>query len=137
MNDGATTGQAGTDSGALTDAFVARRLDNRAFHHRDHVVVAYELLRRSDFVNATARYADTIRALAAAAGAPEKYNATITFAFMSLIAERMATTEHAGADDFIGANRDLLSGQPLSRWYAPERLRSDLARRVFLLPEAR
>lgn len=137
MTDIAATEIGATDNAALVDAFVARRLDNRAFHHRDHVVVAYELLRRSDFVTATARYADTIRELAKAAGAPEKYNATITFAFMSLIAERMATTEHADADDFIAGNPDLLSGQPLNRWYAPERLRSDLARRVFLLPEAR
>lgn len=122
---------------ALADAFEARELDPGGFRHRDHVVIAYELLRRYDFVTATARYADTIRELATKAGVPEKFNATITFAFMSLIAERKATTAYDGGEDFVARNGDLLSAGVLDQWYAPERLHSPLARRVFLLPNER
>lgn len=120
----------------LARAFEAGALDPAAFAHRDHVAVACDMLRRYDFMEATARYAAGLRFLAAKAGAPEKFNATVTLAFLSLIAERMRTSEHADYDDFIARNRDLLSKDLLGAWYSPERLRSDLARGVFLLPDA-
>ena len=63
--------------------------------------VAYEMLRKHDFIDATTRYAQSIRILATKAGAPRKFHTTITFAFMSLIAERMGTTRHADYDAFI------------------------------------
>jgi len=120
----------------LLRSFEARDLDAGGFRHLDHVAVAYEMLRKYDFMVAAAKYADNIRALADKAGARNKFNATITFAFMSLIAERMATTAHDGYEDFIARNRDLGSKQILSKWYAPERLQSDLARTIVLLPDA-
>ncbi|MGI9412757.1 MAG: hypothetical protein ACR2PM_03770 [Hyphomicrobiales bacterium] len=119
----------------MTRSFEAQDLDNSAFRHLDHIGVAYEMLRRYDFIEASARYADNIRALAAKAGAPGKFNATITLAFMSLIAERMATTDHAGYDDFIAKNGDLRSKNVLEKWYSPARLSSELARDMFLLPD--
>ena len=119
----------------LARSFEARSLDAAAFSHRDHVGVAYEMLRSYDFMEASARYAEGLRFLAMSAGVPDKFNATITLAFLSLIAERMRTTEHTDYDGFISQNRDLLSTDILQKWYAPERLRSDLARSVFLLPD--
>lgn len=121
---------------ALARAFEADEIDPGRFRHRDHVAVAYALLRDKDFTSAAAIYGDGLRALTLRAGVPEKYNTTITVAFLALIAERIATTAHDGFDDFIAKNPDLLSKDVLSTWYAPERLRSDLARRVFLMPEA-
>ena len=119
----------------LTRSFEARELDAGAFRHRDHVGVAYEMLRSYDFVAATAKYAESIESIATKAGVPDKFNATITFAFLSLIAERMGTTEHSNYDDFISQNQDLMSKDILAKWYSPERLRSDLARNVFLMPD--
>ena len=110
-------------------------LDPAAFGHRDHVGVAYEALRQGDFFEATGRVAAGIRTLAERAGAPEKFNATITWAFMSLIAERMLTSDCADADDFIRDNPDLSDGSVLARWYSKQRLTSDLARAVALLPD--
>ena len=66
---------------------------------------------------------------------PRKFNATITLAFMSLIAERMATTQYVDYDDFITSNPDLLSKDVLEQWYSPERLSSILARSIFLMPD--
>lgn len=116
--------------------FEARSLDPAAFRHREHVAVAYEMLRRYDFIEAAARYGAGLQALTAKAGLPHKFNTTVTLAFMSLIAERMATTAHRDVEHFIAANPDLLSKALLERWYPPERLGSDLAREVFLMPEA-
>ena len=106
------------------------------FSHADHVGVAYEMLRNHDFLNASVKYAECISTIATKAGAARKFNTTITLAFLSLIAERMQTTPHDGFDEFISNNQDLVTGNPLDAWYSPERLQSDLARTVFLLPDA-
>ena len=124
-----------TDYLELTRSFEARDIDASAFRHVDHVGVAYEMLRKHDFIHATAEYAESICAIATAAGVPRKFNATITLAFMSLIAERMATTQHVDYDDFITSNPDLLSKDVLEQWYSPERLSSNLARSIFLMPD--
>jgi len=125
-----------SDYADLRRSFEAQDLDASRFRHMDHVGVAYEMLKSHDFIDATAKYAENIRSIAAKAGDPEKFNTTITFAFMSLIAERMATTEHKSYDEFIARNSDLKSKDVLRRWYSPDRLHSDEARRVFLLPDA-
>jgi len=124
-----------SDYADLTRSFEAQDLDASRFRHMDHVGVAYEMLKRHEFIEATAKYADNIRSIAEKAGAPDKFNATITLAFMSLIAERMATTEHRDYDDFIACNGDLKSKDILQKWYSPERLHSASARQIFLLPD--
>lgn len=119
----------------LARSFDAHDIDNSSFRHNDHVAVAYEMLKDGDFAEAAFRYAANIKAIAAKAGAPEKFNATITFAFMSLIAERMETTAHEDYESFIAANPDLTSKDVLQKWYSPQRLQSASARRMFLLPD--
>lgn len=119
----------------LLAAFEAQTIEPSSFGHRDHVVVAYDLLRRNDFVEAAAKYASCIRGMAEKAGAPEKFNATITLAFMSLIAERMDDGNYADFASFEKANADLASKDVLARWYSKDRLTSPRARRQFLLPD--
>lgn len=119
----------------LTQAFEAHGIDNTQFGHAEHVQVAYELLRKYDFIDAAAIYAKGIRTLAAAAGAPQKFNLTITYAFMSLIAERQIRSTQGEFAGFVSENPDLMSKDVLSQWYGKSRLTSDTARRVFLMPE--
>jgi hypothetical protein len=119
----------------LARAFEAHEVDAAAFRHVDHVQVAFELLNKYDFIDATAIYARGIRTIAEKAGAADKYSATITYAFMSLIAERMALSKGKPFEAFLAENPDLLSGNVLAKWYAPERLNSDIARKIFLMPE--
>ncbi|MBL4756639.1 MAG: hypothetical protein JKY32_03045 [Rhizobiales bacterium] len=73
--------------------------------------------------------------MATKAGAPKKFNLTITIAFMSLIAERMAACDHEGYEDFMSLNLDLMAKDLLEKQYTPTRLYSDLARSVFLMPD--
>ncbi len=120
----------------ITQAFEAHAIDNTMFRHAEHVQVAYDLLGKYDFIDAAATYAKGIRALATKAGAPQKFNLTITYAFMSLIAERLATKPHGDFKEFVSENPDLMSKSVLARWYADDRLHSDNARSMFLLPEA-
>ncbi len=116
--------------------FETRELDPSSFRHGDHVAVAYEMLRKYDFIEATLNYGQSLNAIAIKAGAADKYNTTITVAFMSLIAERMAQVEDESYDAFIARNQDLLSKDILRRWYSPERLTSDRARQIFLMPDS-
>ncbi|USG60197.1 hypothetical protein NBZ79_13525 [Sneathiella marina] len=118
----------------ITRFFEAHELDNATFRHADHVRVAHDLLCKYDFTDAVAIYAKGIKTLAAKAGAPQKFNTTITYAFMSLIAERMATAGTSDFDSFVSENPDLMSKNALGNLYTSDRLQSDLARRIFLLP---
>ena len=116
-------------------SFEACDIDAGDFGHIDHVGVAYEMLRKYDFLNAAATYSNCINTIATRAGAADKFNATITLAFLSLIAERMQVSQTDGFAAFIEENADLMSGGLLARWYSKDRLTSDLARSVFLMPD--
>ncbi len=124
-----------TNVDTLRERFEQHAIDPGDFGHREHVAAAWAMLDRYPFLEATQRYADTIRRLAERAGALEKFNLTITLAFMGLIAERRAATGDVGWTAFIAANADLLERDVLGRWYSPERLASPLARRQFVLPD--
>lgn len=119
----------------LLGRFERRDIEPGAFAHRDHLQVAYEMLDRYDFADACLRYAKTIRRMAETAGAPQKYNTTITFAFMSLIAERKSHSNGADWQSFLTSNPDLLDKDVLKGWYSKERISSKLAREQFLLPD--
>ncbi len=118
---------------ALTDSFERCDLDAGAFTHADHVGVAYEMLTRYDFLEAASRYARCINTLASAAGAADKFNITVTLAFLSLIAERMHTGGHVDYDEFLAKNPDVLNSPVLRQWYASERLSSELANESAIL----
>ena len=115
--------------------FMRGEIPAAAFPHREHLRMAFEMLKRHDFPETLLHYSRTLRAMAEKAGRPQAFHQTVTIAFLSLIAERM---ECGGAADFAAfarANPDLLEKSALERWYRPERLASAAARRTFLLPD--
>ena len=115
--------------------FVRGDIPTGEFRHRDHVCIAFEMLKRHDFPETVLHYSRTLRAMAEKAGRPEAFHQTVTIAFLSLIAERMESGSTADFAAFEQANPDLLDKSVLSRWYRPERLASKTARRIFVLPE--
>jgi len=120
----------------LLQSFEACTIDASLFDHTAHIRVAYEMLNQYDFLKASYKYAEGIYNLAKRVGAPTKFNATITLSFLSLIAERMEVTPHINFEDFLEQHPDLTSKHILNKWYSSERLQSDLARSVFLMPDA-
>ena len=120
---------------ARVDAFLDGRIDTAVFRHADHVEVAFGLLGRGGYLEAATRLSSALKAITARAGMPGAYNETITLAFLSLIAERRGVAPNDDYAQFAAANPDLFDKGVLGRWYAPDRLGSDLARRTFLLPE--
>ena len=119
-------------------AFEDGSLPEDLFHHRDHVHAAWLLLREETPAAALGRFAAALKRFAAAKGKTQLYHETITWAYLLLINERM---ERLGRDrvweEFAASNPDLLTWRPsvLERYYTSEALGSDLARRVFLLPD--
>jgi len=69
--------------------FVRGEIPAAAFPHREHVRMAFEMLKRHDFPETALDYSRALRAMAEQAGRPEAFHHTVTIAFLSLIAERM------------------------------------------------
>jgi len=117
------------------ERFVRGEADAANFPHREHVRMGFEMLRRHDFAETAWLYSRALRLMTARVGKPEAFNQTTTIAFLSLIAERM---ERGGTPDFaafVRAHPEMLDKRALSRWYRPDQLATEIARRTFVLPE--
>jgi hypothetical protein len=126
------------DDPTLLRQFEDTTLPASAFHHREHVRVAWLYLKAEPPLTALARFAEGLKRYAAAQGAAGLYHETITWAYLLLIRERMER-EGAGStsEEFVDRNPDLLAWKPsiLDRYYRPETLGSELAKRVFVMPD--
>lgn len=119
-------------------SFANGTLDPAGFHHRDHVRLAWLVLRTQPLTRALEVFTAGLRRLAAAAGRPERYHETITWALLLLINERREADGEVGAwESFAARHPELLEWpSPLLRaLYREETLDSDLARRTFVLPD--
>jgi len=125
------------DDRAFVAAFRDGSLPASAFHHRDHVRMAWLYVCEHGAVEAAPRFAADLQAFARAKGVPGLYHATITGAYIALIAERRLETPAGTWDDFAAAHPDLLTWKPgvLDRYYSADRLWSEAARAQFLMPD--
>ena len=108
------------------------------FHHRDHVRLAWLYLDQEPPLTALARFAEGLKRFASRIGAEGLYHETITWAYLFLIHERKARGgDEESWEDFAARNPDLLTWKPsvLDGYYRKETLESDLARRVFVMPD--
>jgi hypothetical protein len=122
----------------LIRRFEAGELAGELFRHADHVRLAWEYQRRLPAAETITRLAAGLRRFAAANGKPERYHETITWAFALLVRERIELAPATGDwPAFRAANPDLFDrDRPiLGRYYRPATLGSDLARRVFVMPD--
>jgi hypothetical protein len=121
----------------LIRRFEAGAIPEASFHHADHVRLAFAYLRQHPPLQALERFSTALKRFAATRGKTRLYNETITCAYFFLIQERMARCEGADWEEFARQNSDLLISKNgiLSRYYGDTTLTSDLARKVFLLPD--
>ena len=117
------------------ERFVRGEIAAASFPHREHVRMAFEMLRRHDFAETVLHFSRALRTMARQAGKPHAFHQTLTIAFLSLIAERLEDGQWEDFGAFARDNPDLLDKGILARWYRAERLASERARRTFLLPE--
>jgi hypothetical protein len=121
----------------LIDRFEADAVPGNGFHHADHVRLAFAYLSCFLVLEALERFSTALKRFACARGKPQLYHETITCAYLFLIRERMARSETEDWEKFAGQNEDLLRWKDgvLGRYYKDSTLGSDLARRVFLMPD--
>jgi len=121
----------------LIDRFEADAVPGNVFHHADHVRLAFAYLSIFPVFEALERFAIALKRFACARGKPQLYHETITCAYLFLIRERMARCETGDWEEFARQNQDLLRWKDgvLGRYYRDSTLNSDLARRVFVMPD--
>ena len=117
------------------ERFLRGEIAAAGFAHREHVRMAFEMLRRHDFAESALHFSRTLLSMARQAGKPQAFHQTVTIAFLALIAERLEGGECQDFAEFERNNPDLMDKGVLTRWYHPERLASERARRTFVLPE--
>ena len=136
MND--NRAQPGLDPLAdpLVVAFEQATLDPAAFHHREHLYVAWCYLRALPPEEALARYARHLRKLAAIHGVPHKFHATFTWAYVALLHDAMERAPGVGFDALLEENPGLLDHKEGAVYahYDHAELAADTARRRFVLP---
>jgi hypothetical protein len=109
------------------------------FHHADHVRVAFAYISVFPVLEAIARFSADLKHFALSKGKPNLYHETITWAYLLLIRQRVAQVDPPPTwEEFAERNPDLLvwRGGVIERYYLPETLKSDFARRTFVLPDA-
>ncbi len=123
----------------LVLAFESASVDPHHFHHRDHLYVAWCYLRALPLEHALARYVDHLRQLATALGAPNKFHATMTWAYVVLLHDAMERSPGASFDDLMAKHPDLLDHKAgaIYEHYDRAELGAEDARRRFVLPKPR
>jgi hypothetical protein len=109
-------------------------LDPKGFSHRHHVGVTLAALHRYPFFKALDVVASGLEKLAIRAKVPERFHATLTLANFCLIAERMEQKPGTTPDEFMNLYPEVLTAELIQSVFPAERLASELARKVGLLP---
>ena len=93
----------------MTDAEMLAAFEDctlEPFHHRDHVRVAWIILRRhAALAEGTAHFITSLQRFATAAGAPQKYDEAVTRRYLDLIHDRIGPAQEW--DAFAEGNPDL------------------------------
>ncbi|MFE2552983.1 hypothetical protein ACFXGI_31190 [Streptomyces sp. NPDC059355] len=107
------------------------------FGHREHVHLTWLAVRRCGVPEAVGLVSEGIRRTARYAGAPQKYNATVSRAWVELVGHHAAAPGggDAGFDAFLGRNPALLDKRLLTRFYRPATLAGAPARSGWVEPD--
>lgn len=119
-------------------AFEHLGLDPKSFTHRNHLRLAWCLLRQQPLREAAHRCAEDIKRFATHHGSPQKFHLTLTLAFMHLVQERrLSGPAGENFEDFCKRNADLLSNAKglISAHYSEAALADPASRLGFRLPD--
>jgi hypothetical protein len=105
------------------------------FGHREHLELTWRAVRRYGRVTARDLVAAGIRETATYAGRPQKYHATVSRAWVELVAHHVAERPAAGFDEFLAHNPALLDRRLLMRFYASPTLAGTTARTGWVEPD--
>jgi hypothetical protein len=106
-----------------------------AFGHREHVHLAYLAVQRYGPDKAADAVAGWIHQLAAYHGAPQKFHATVTRAWVEIVAHHMAAPQATDFATFAGQHPALLDKRLLTRHYSSRVLASPAAKTGWAEPD--
>ncbi|NUP52414.1 MAG: hypothetical protein HOW97_34590 [Catenulispora sp.] len=105
------------------------------FGHRQHVHLTWLAIRSVGTAAAIPLISDGIQATARYAGAPQKYHATMSRAWVVLVGHHTDADPADDFDHFADANPELLDKRLLTRFYNSTTLASDAARTGWVDPD--
>ena len=106
------------------------------FGHRQHVHLTWLAVRRYGTAAAIVLVSDGIQGAARYAGAPQKYNATVSRAWVELVGHHAEHSTAADFDTFADQHSVLLDKRLLTRFYRSTTLAGDAAGAGWVEPDA-
>ena len=123
----------------LLDQIVPSGAEAEGFGHREHVHLAFLAVRRYGTAEAAERIGRWLRHLTVYAGAPQKYNATVTWAWTEIVGHHLAADQAgpgpADFDSFAARHPRLLDKRMLRGHYSSSVLASARARASWVEPD--
>ncbi len=124
------------DDRAFIAAFESATLPNSAFHHRDHVRLAWLYLRRDGPQRGTQHVLDGIRHFATAHGVADRFHVTLTLFWVRLVQHLIDTFPMAERFEDLLAHYPRLTDKSLIyQHYTRERLALLAARQAPMEPD--
>ena len=105
------------------------------FGHRQHIHLTWLAVRRYGTDAAVTLVSDGIRRTARYAGAPQKYHATVSRAWVELVGHHVATGTEDDFDTFVGNYPALLDKRLLARFYRSSTLAAPAAKTSWVEPD--
>jgi hypothetical protein len=105
------------------------------FGHRQHVHLTWLAVRSCGTPRAIALVSEGIRRTARYAGAPQKYHATVSRAWVELVGHHVDADPDADFDAFVELNTALLDKRLLTRFYRSATLAAEPARDGWVEPD--
>lgn len=105
------------------------------FGHRQHIHLTWLAVRRYGTTPAIDLVSNGIQDVARYQGAPQKYNATVSRAWVELVGHHAKRSHVADFDTFAEQNSALLDKRLLTRFYRSSTLASDTARTGWVEPD--
>ena len=103
------------------------------FGHREHLLLACLVLDQSaSLAEAQDEVSRIIRRIATAQGVPQRYNRTVTDAWVRIVAHCRTTSDATDFDALLATYPWLLDKRALLKHYTSRTLASELARREFV-----
>ena len=117
-------------------AFERGEIPNDAFHHRDHLSLAWIYLRELEPDAAAVRVTDGIRRYAEYHAAGARYHETLSRAWVRIVALAVAETPGAGAfDELLSLRPHLLDKKLPLKHYSAATLWGKIARERWIEPD--
>jgi hypothetical protein len=121
---------------AVFESLYAEAMRNSAhFGHREHVQVTWLAVRAAGADRAVTIISEGIKRTARYAGRPQKFHATVSRAWVALVAHQLAAHPGDDFDEFIQRSPDLLDKRLLTRFYHSRTLAGPAARIGWVEPD--